>query len=393
MSKAQAFFITLSQWITSFPDRQLEKACIAARQIQDIERACVRYQHAPHLTHDQLQAVKLYLDTIRAQSLKEAERSLFQFETFFWFKAKQKPFVLQQKLWFVETVIWEVKTSTGVIHQQKRRIDNLTADEPIGLTPRSIARTFSRLQTELDPQAEPLLIQEFKLIRYQALATLQLIANLLIVPWLCRNMLRVFFFEPILSYWWNTSQRELFLNSFQEQRALEELQQLEDTAWLDLLMTYSSEVPLSLFVSTIHERALQLVASYNDHSIQALIQVSTDGVCVCTIAILLAFSQRKLSIAQMRAVETLLLYPIDTMKAFLILLFTDLLIGFHSPHGWEIFIESFMSYLGFAPNRYVASLFVSTFPVILDTVFKYWIFRHLNRISPSIVVTYHTMSE
>jgi hypothetical protein len=86
-------------------------------------------------------------------------------------------------------------------------------------------------------------------------------------------------------------------------------------------------------------------------------------------------------------------YPIDTMKAFLILLFTDLLIGFHSPHGWEILIESFMAYLGFAPNRYVVSLFVSTFPVILDTVFKYWIFRHLNRISPSIVVTYHTMSE
>lgn len=86
-------------------------------------------------------------------------------------------------------------------------------------------------------------------------------------------------------------------------------------------------------------------------------------------------------------------YPIDTMKAFLILLFTDLLIGFHSPHGWEILIESFLSYLGFAPNRYVVSLFVSTFPVIVDTVLKYWIFRHLNRVSPSIVVTYHTMSE
>ncbi len=45
-------------------------------------------------------------------------------------------------------------------------------------------------------------------------------------------------------------------------------------------------------------------------------------------------------------------------------------------------------HLGFARNKHIISCFVSTFPVILDTVFKYWIFRHLNRISPSIVANY-----
>nr|WKT06791.1 chloroplast enveloppe membrane protein [Klebsormidium flaccidum] len=393
MSKAQAFFTILREWILTFPDRQLEKACMAARQIQDIERACVRYQRTPYLTHDQFQSVRLYLDTAKEQALKEAEKGLLQFERFFWLRTKQKQCVLEKKLCFVEAILWEVKKPAKVSQQQKLKLNGLSADEPIGLIPRSIARTFSRLQTELDSQTEPLLMQEFKLVRYQAILSFQLISNLLILPWLCRDAFRVFLFEPILAYWWNIGQKELFLNSFHEQKALEELQRLEDTAWLDLLMTYPSDVPLSLFVSTIHERALQLVTSYNDYSIKALVQVCTDGVCICTIAILLILSQRKLSLAQMRAVGKYVPYPIDTMKAFLILLFTDLLIGFHSPHGWEILIESFMAYLGFAPNRYVVSLFVSTFPVILDTVFKYWIFRHLNRISPSIVVTYHTMSE
>ena len=38
-------------------------------------------------------------------------------------------------------------------------------------------------------------------------------------------------------------------------------------------------------------------------------------------------------------------------------------------------------------------LFIATFPVILDTIFNYWIFRYLNRISPSSVATYKNMNE
>jgi hypothetical protein len=83
----------------------------------------------------------------------------------------------------------------------------------------------------------------------------------------------------------------------------------------------------------------------------------------------------------------------DTMKAFFILLLTDPCVGFHSPHGWELSVGSSFEHFGLAPNKYAISCFVSTFPVILDTVFKYRIFRHLNRTSPSIVATYHTMSE
>jgi hypothetical protein len=80
----------------------------------------------------------------------------------------------------------------------------------------------------------------------------------------------------------------------------------------------------------------------------------------------------------------------DTMKLIFILLLTDLCIKFHSPHGWEIVLGSFLKNFG---NKHIISCFVSTFPVILNTILKYWIFGHLNRISPSIVATYHTMNE
>jgi hypothetical protein len=48
---------------------------------------------------------------------------------------------------------------------------------------------------------------------------------------------------------------------------------------------------------------------------------------------------------------------------------------------------------GFTQNDQIISGLVSTFPVILDTILKYWIFRYLNRVSPSLVVIYHSMND
>ncbi|CAI0391024.1 unnamed protein product, partial [Linum tenue] len=48
---------------------------------------------------------------------------------------------------------------------------------------------------------------------------------------------------------------------------------------------------------------------------------------------------------------------------------------------------------GFAHNDQIISELVSTFPVIIDTIFKYCIFRYLNRVSPSLVVIYHSMND
>ncbi|KAL3723957.1 hypothetical protein ACJRO7_036036 [Eucalyptus globulus] len=83
----------------------------------------------------------------------------------------------------------------------------------------------------------------------------------------------------------------------------------------------------------------------------------------------------------------------DTIKAFSILLLANLCIKFHSPHGWELMIGYVLKDFGFAQNDQIISSLVYTFPVILDTIFKYWIFRYLNRISPSLVVIYHSMND
>nr|YP_009973862.1 chloroplast envelope membrane protein [Danaea sellowiana]QNH93746.1 chloroplast envelope membrane protein [Danaea sellowiana] len=264
-----------------------------------------------------------------------------------------------------------------------------TAYESISLVPRSITRTLSRFKTELTGDSNSLTLNEFRLAKYQALASIQYIGCLLFLPLIISMLSKTWFLESWIRNWWNTSQPHIFLNPFQEERALKELQEMEELLWLDKVMTDYQSQDLDI---EIYEETIQLVTIYNEDSIQIISHLLTDIISIVTLIFLFSIGRKRLAVLNSWIQE--LFYSLsDTMKAFSILLLTDLCIGFHSPHGWEIVIGSFLEHLGFSHNKHIISCFVSTFPVILDTVFKYWIFRHLNRISPSIVATYHTMNE
>nr|YP_009117775.1 chloroplast envelope membrane protein [Angiopteris angustifolia]AJE71317.1 chloroplast envelope membrane protein [Angiopteris angustifolia] len=268
----------------------------------------------------------------------------------------------------------------------------MMAYESISLVPRSITRTLSRFKTELMGDSNSLILNEFRLAKYQALASIQYIGCLLFIPSIISMLSKTWFLKSWITNWWNTSQSHIFLNLFQEERALKELQEMEELLWLDRVMAdyvkdQSQDLDIEIYAETI-----QLVTIYNEDSIQIISHLLTDIISIVTLIVLFIIGRKRLAVLNSWIQE--LFYSLsDTMKAFFILLLTDLCIGFHSPHGWEIVIGSFLEHLGFSHNKHIISCFVSTFPVILDTVFKYWIFRHLNRISPSIVATYHTMNE
>jgi uncharacterized membrane protein YraQ (UPF0718 family) len=265
--------------------------------------------------------------------------------------------------------------------------------ESIGLLPRSITRTLSRFKAELMDQSSSLVLQEFRLAKYQALASLQYVGCLIIIPLSISILSQKCVSEPLINHWWNNYHSQIFLTSFQEEKALEKLQEIEELFWLDKIMANSSfSLQSQNLTREIHQQTIELVQNYNDDSIETISHLLTDIIYFVTLGGSFILGKERLVILNSWVQE--LFYSLsDTMKAFFILLLTDLCIGFHSPHGWEIVISSCLEHFGFVHNKRVISCFVSTFPVILDTVFKYLIFRHLNRISPSIVATYHTMNE
>ncbi len=265
--------------------------------------------------------------------------------------------------------------------------------ESIGLLPRSITRTLSRFKAELMDQSSSLVLQEFRLAKYQALASLQYVGCSIIIPLSISILSQKCVSEPLINHWWNNYHSQIFLTSFQEEKALEKLQEIEELFWLDKIMANSSfSLQSQNLTREIHQQTIELVQNYNDDSIETISHLLTDIIYFVTLGGSFILGKERLVISNSWVQE--LFYSLsDTMKAFFILLSTDLCIGFHSPHGWEIVISSCLEHFGFVHNKRVISCFVSTFPVILDTVFKYLIFRHSNRISPSIVATYHTMNE
>nr|ATL58391.1 chloroplast envelope membrane protein [Azolla rubra] len=272
------------------------------------------------------------------------------------------------------------------------RFGGTTAYESISLVPRSLTRTLSRFKAELTSQSNFSVLNDFVLAKNQSLASIRYIGYLLLFLSAISISLKNSFIEPQIRGWWNVYQPQLFINSFQEERALNRLRKTEALLWLNDATGISIDTKLWNYDTNAYNETIRLAVMYNEANIQLLLQLVTDTISIIISVLLLITGRKRLAVPNPWIQE--LFYSLnDTMKAFSILLLTDPCVGFHSPHGWELFVGSSFEHFGLAPNKYAISRFVSTFPVISDTVFKYRIFRHLNRTSPSIVATHHTMSE
>jgi len=131
---------------------------------------------------------------------------------------------------------------------------------------------------------------------------------------------------------------------------------------------------------------------YNQQSVTILTNWILDLVTLLFFLVLLILLTPQILILKTFCIESLLSLS-ETTKCFFLIFFLDLLVGFHSSKSWEIFLQFFIEHFGFHIHQNFIAFFISTFPVLLDTIFKYWIFRYLNKISPSTVATYQAMIE
>jgi hypothetical protein len=293
--------------------------------------------------------------------------------------------------------------------------------EQSGLIPRSIIRTFDRFRKQLLPGAETVVIQEFRISRYQVLVSVKSLIALIFIPFLINFLLKSFLLTPLTEFFWNNYQSEIFLNSYQQNRALKEVKNFEEKIYFETLIeeekfsTISNNPNLAkngeffpvdetsaqgpsynieneIIKKRFQQKTIEIAFEYNQQSILAVTNIFSDFFTFLTILIM--FIVMKPQIIILKSFLTESIYSLsDTTKSFLLIFFTDLLVGFHSPRGWDLFLELFLHHFGLPENQDFILLFVATFPVLLDTVFKYWIFRYLNKISPSTVATYHNMIE
>nr|YP_010184049.1 envelope membrane protein [Lloydia tibetica]QVG62895.1 envelope membrane protein [Lloydia tibetica]UIB41401.1 envelope membrane protein [Lloydia tibetica] len=225
----------------------------------------------------------------------------------------------------------------------------------------------------------------------QALTSLPYILSIVFLPWWVSLSFNKSL-EPWVINWWNTRQSETFLNDIQEKSILERFIELEELFLLDEILKEYPETHIQKLRIGIHKETVELVKTHNEYNLHIIFNFSINIICFTILSGYFILGNEELVIFNSWVQE--FIYNLsDTIKAFSILLVTDLWIGFHSTHGWELMIGSVYNDLGLVHNDQIISGLVSTFPVILDTIVKYWIFHYLNRVSPSLVVIYHSMNE
>jgi hypothetical protein len=177
-----------------------------------------------------------------------------------------------------------------------------------------------------------------------------------------------------------------------EEEAYDELNRFEESLRFRALLGFSEKLTPEEIEVKLAEKATEISQSYRRVSTNAIANIFADIFSLVSFIIVLVTSQREIEVLK-EFIDEIVYGLSDSAKAFLIILFTDMFVGFHSPHGWEVILSSVARHFGLPENQDFNFLFIATFPVILDTVFKYWIFRYLNGISPSSVATYRNMNE
>jgi hypothetical protein len=337
----------------------------------------------------------------------------------------------------------------------KQEIVSITYEE-IGFFPRSFSRVLDRFLKQVFSDVENLVIQEYRFYRYLFLTTLKCLLILFFVPFLVNFFAKTYLVRPLTEYLWNTQQTEIFLNSYQQKRAFAELKDFEEKLYFESLIIPAPKIAhvskgggdninsslggvvqklikidainnlvleepdlqkgenfssnqsnnksfdldkvrnknsnRDAFEQRLQEKTIKLAIRYNNQSIEAITNFFADLLSFLTLCYLLFALEIQINITKSFLLEVFFGLD-DSKKSLLILLITDLLVGYHSSNLWELFFEFLFNHYGLPESQTGIFLLVATLPVLLDVLFKYLIFRHLNRSSPATVATYHAMIE
>jgi hypothetical protein len=264
--------------------------------------------------------------------------------------------------------------------------------EEVSLLPRSLLGTLNRITKELDPSAEKEVVKNFRNSKIKTVISLRFILLLILVPLLTNQLAKNFIVGPIVDRVRVNNNAPLFINIDLEEEAFKELEKFEQHLKFQTLIGKAPAISPEEKKKLIEEKALEIAEEYRGESSGAIKNVFADLISCAAFVIILISNKKEIEIVK-SFMDDVVYGLSDSAKAFVIILFTDVFVGFHSPHGWEIILEGVSRHFGLPENRQFIFLFIATFPVILDTVFKYWIFRYLNRSSPSAVATYKNMNE
>jgi CemA family len=420
----------VNEWFFRTADRALDEAYKAALKIKAIEDEHFGGQKISFPPNSPNNSITTYFQADLAKYLNIARLRLAEFQTSRTINPRTpedpandsslvsiNPYVsdieaearILEKLQFIDQILDRYSDNESDLIISPPPINNIKTVKPAVLKSfdiapppakksnvlidRSVVNAFKKIQLDLNPQAEQEVVQTFRTSKNRTRDALRFVLTLMIAPLIVHLSIKTVIVGPIVdAYYPRTNHGDVFLNQSMEKEALEELEQFERHLKFQRITGLVPVISAPEIEEKVKEQAEEIKKDFIFKSTNAVKNWFSDITAIVAFAIIITKSKRQLA-NLMEFIDSIISGVSDTAKAFIIILLTDTFVGFHSPHGWEILLEGIAGHLGIPESRSFNSLFIATFPVFLDTIFKYWIFRYLSGQSPSAVATFKTMNE
>ncbi|RCJ34513.1 proton extrusion protein PcxA [Nostoc punctiforme NIES-2108] len=411
----QKYLRSLNRWLSDTPERALLEAYQAAQRIKNIEnehfdRKKISLQSVKY-TENVMSYWQVYLNknlTIIKIRLAEFQlsRAIVNISNS----------VLLEKLKVIDEVLERyaikdelisntpllsnyqpLKINDNEIKKQlnSSQINDPQVQDPIPksrLTKISLGRRINKIQADFAPQTEEEFVRNYRISKGRTIIALRFLIVLIIVPLLTQYLSKEFIVTPILERVRGDNTTKIFINSDMEKEALHELHNFQEGLRFEYFLNQAPPLSSELTQEKIKSKAIEISEEFSKKSNSSISNAFADLISLFSFGIVIAMSKREIVILK-SFMDTIVSGLSDSAKAFLIILFTDIFVGFHSPDGWEVLLAGLAEHLGLPASRNVIFFFIATFPVILNTIFKYWIFRYLSRLSPSALATLKEMDE
>uniref|UniRef100_A0A5B7BPP9 Chloroplast envelope membrane protein n=1 Tax=Davidia involucrata TaxID=16924 RepID=A0A5B7BPP9_DAVIN len=237
------------------------------------------------------------------------------------------------------------------------------------------------------------MLYEDRVFRYASLNSAKFLAVLIIIPWALDFLVHDYVLMPFLDRYVKMVPLAAEMLDVRRQQKLEMVKEIKlEKARFQLEVEIGKSPPLSdeeVWLELRH-KALELRDEWRLENRRAFANIWSDMVFGISLFILLYFNQNKVALLKFTGYK-IITNMSDTGKAFLIILITDIFLGYHSESGWQTLLEIIVEHYGLEVDQSAITIFICLVPVIIDACVKLWLFKFLPRLSPKVANIFREM--
>ncbi|XP_058068622.1 chloroplast envelope membrane protein-like isoform X2 [Magnolia sinica] len=218
-------------------------------------------------------------------------------------------------------------------------------------------------------------IYEDRVFQYASSSSAKFLAFLVLIPWALDFVAHDYILMPFLDRYVKTVPLAAEMLDVRRDQKLEMIKTLNiEKARFRFELEIGKSPPLSdeeVWLELRH-KAIELRDEWRLENRKTFANIWSDMVFGIALFILIYFNQSKVALLKFTGYKILNNIS-DTGKAFLIILVTDIFLGYHSESGWQTLIEIILEHYGLEVDQAAITIFICFVPVIIDACVKLWV--------------------